>query len=160
MKKLRKDNKGFTLVELIVVLVILAILAAILVPALLGYIDEAKQKQIVLHGKSIYTASQTVASKYYAKAKDLTNDTPAKSSSGFAKDVYTIADMADFGDNADAWVSFSGKDKHKGYVVDQIAYTEDGENWIWFDGTSWESGSGSVASASEKVQVNKSKAGN
>ena len=38
MKKM-KENKGFTLVELIVVIVILAILAAILVPALLGYID-------------------------------------------------------------------------------------------------------------------------
>ena len=38
----RKKDKGFTLVELIVVLVILAILAAILVPALLGYIDRAK----------------------------------------------------------------------------------------------------------------------
>lgn len=37
-KKL-KDNKkkGFTLVELIVVLVILAILAALLIPALTGY---------------------------------------------------------------------------------------------------------------------------
>ena len=36
-------NKGFTLVELIVVLVILALLAALLVPALLGYIDKAKE---------------------------------------------------------------------------------------------------------------------
>ena len=44
MKKFKNDNKGFTLVELIVVLVILAILAAILVPALLGYIDEARNK--------------------------------------------------------------------------------------------------------------------
>jgi prepilin-type N-terminal cleavage/methylation domain-containing protein len=50
MKKM-KENKGFTLVELIVVIVILAILAAILVPALLGYIDRAKGQQIVLNGK-------------------------------------------------------------------------------------------------------------
>lgn len=34
-----KKKRGFTLVELIVVLVILAILAALLVPALTGYID-------------------------------------------------------------------------------------------------------------------------
>ena len=147
MKKMKNDNKGFTLVELIVVLVILAILAAILVPALLGYIDEAKQKQIVLHGKSVYTASQTVASKYYAKAKDLTADAPANSSSGFAKDVWTIADMGEFGDSAQAWVSFSGKDKHAGYVVDKMAYTEDNVDWIYFDGSSWESGSGTKPSS-------------
>ncbi|MBQ1326631.1 MAG: type II secretion system protein, partial [Eubacterium sp.] len=42
---MKKNNKGFTLVELIVVLVILAILAAVLVPALLGYIDKAKKKK-------------------------------------------------------------------------------------------------------------------
>ena len=32
MKNLRKDNKGFTLVELIVVIAILGVLAAVLVP--------------------------------------------------------------------------------------------------------------------------------
>ena len=41
--KFQKNKQGFTLVELIVVLVILAILAALLVPALTGYIDRAKE---------------------------------------------------------------------------------------------------------------------
>lgn len=37
-----KKNKGFTLVEVIVVLVILAVLAAVMVPSMTGWIDKAK----------------------------------------------------------------------------------------------------------------------
>lgn len=43
---LKKDGnkKGFTLVEVIVVLVILAILAALIVPAMTGWISKSKAK--------------------------------------------------------------------------------------------------------------------
>ncbi len=67
MKK--NNNKGFTLVELIVVLVILAILAAILVPALLGYIDKAKEGQYMEEAHSILTAVQAYETEQYAKGK-------------------------------------------------------------------------------------------
>jgi len=69
MKKRSKEQKAFTLVELIVVLVILAILAAILVPALLGYIDRAKQKQDVLEARYYKQACQTVLSELYAQGE-------------------------------------------------------------------------------------------
>lgn len=39
----KNTKRGFTLVELIVVLVILAILAALLIPALTGYIESQKE---------------------------------------------------------------------------------------------------------------------
>ena len=60
-------NSGFTLVELIVVLVILAILAAVLVPALLGYIDEAKKKQDIVNAKALMTALQTSLTEEYGR---------------------------------------------------------------------------------------------
>ena len=62
-----KRKKGFTLVELIVVLVILAILAALLVPALTGYIDKAKEKKVIAETRMLHTAIQTEMSALYAK---------------------------------------------------------------------------------------------
>lgn len=62
-----KSKKGFTLVELIVVLVILAILAALLIPALTGYIDKAKEKKVIAETRMLHTAIQTEMSALYAK---------------------------------------------------------------------------------------------
>lgn len=68
MFKKLKDKKGFTLVELIVVLVILAILAALLVPALTGYIDKARNKQIIAETRSAVMAAQTLVDEAYAQS--------------------------------------------------------------------------------------------
>ncbi len=64
----KKDNKGFTLVELIVVIVILAILAALLVPALIGWIDRAKDEKYAVEARNIYLATQAEISTAYAKS--------------------------------------------------------------------------------------------
>lgn len=53
MKKLNK--KGFTLIELIVVIAILAILAAILIPALTNYIQKATDAKNQANCRSLYT---------------------------------------------------------------------------------------------------------
>lgn len=64
-----KEKKGFTLVELIVVLVILAILAALLIPALTGYIDKARKESVVAETRQVVMAAQTLVSEKYGTTK-------------------------------------------------------------------------------------------
>lgn len=65
------NEKGFTLVELIVVLVILAILAAVLTPALLGYIDKARQEKEMTRASTLRDITQAELVELYGKNKGL-----------------------------------------------------------------------------------------
>lgn len=90
MFKKLKEKKGFTLVELIVVLVILAILAALLIPALTKYIDKAKEKDIIAETRQVVMAAQTLTDEAYAK-KDVNGEVK------YGEDVTqaAVADLAE-----------------------------------------------------------------
>lgn len=64
MKLIKKDKKGFTLVELIVVIAILAILALILIPAITGYIKKADQSSIESSARSLHSVAATYVAEY------------------------------------------------------------------------------------------------
>ncbi len=67
LQNLKKDKKGFTLVEMIVVIVIIGILLAILIPGMFSYISKAKDKQIMVNARTAYLNMSTAIAELYGK---------------------------------------------------------------------------------------------
>ena len=116
-QKRRSKKGGFTLVELIVVLVILAILAALLIPTLTGYIDRAKEKNVIAETRQAVMAAQTLYDEAYAGvAKNGKVEAPKDA------EILKLAELTDkgklgTGDNA---VKFDGN------KVSKLVYTHNG----------------------------------
>ena len=71
LKKLR-NKKGFTLIEIVVVLAIMAILAAAAIPTMNGILNDAKDQTHMAEARSVYVAAQ------YLAVKDQATPTTAK----------------------------------------------------------------------------------
>ncbi|WP_294761299.1 type II secretion system protein [uncultured Gemmiger sp.] len=88
----KQKQKGFTLVELIVVLVILSILAALLVPSLTGYIEKTHKTKVLAETRMVHTAVQTTVSEYYGTDKWAKYGEYLGQDSEALKDKYYLAD--------------------------------------------------------------------
>ena len=128
-------KKGFTLVELIVVLVIIAILASIGVMALLGMIDKAKEKEYIAEGEAALAATEIMMSDAYTDnvtylSKEIRSQAKetAKAPDGTSFTIWT----------ADSFSKADGTYKSmRSYSISEAMYkTEDGY-YVYFDGSEW-----------------------
>ena len=98
LRRTLRDRRGFTLVELVVVLVILGIAASFAVPALTGYIDTSKEKKAVSEAQACVMAATRLGAAQYAKVQQHNVNVSLNSGAGAAKD-----------DSLDRWAPVDGQ---------------------------------------------------
>lgn len=63
LREMRNNKKGFTLIEMIVVIVIIAILVALAVPAVMGYVSDAREAKLKAAASAGVTTMQVAMAK-------------------------------------------------------------------------------------------------
>jgi len=127
LNQLKQDKKGFTLIEIVIVLVIIAILAAMLVPSMMGWIDDSKKKSFLQEARSALTATQAeIANMYVAGETNIPTSFAAGSSylDGVSKKVgRTVAA------NEISWTLDGDEIDTFTYTGEKYTVTWDGDKW-------------------------------
>ena len=71
MKQNNKSRKGFTIVELVIVIAVIAILAGVLIPTFSNVVDKANDSSALQEARNVYT-------NYMAEFNYSTGETPAE----------------------------------------------------------------------------------
>lgn len=124
LDSVRKNKKGFSLVELIIVIAIMVALIAVMAPAFVKYVQKSRDSALATAAESFYTAAQT----FYGDPDETPQLTTGSLSiqvqtaaSGSAPIVITPAD--DAGNDMAAIKALAGVDTTKKMGASDYIYT-------------------------------------
>lgn len=131
-------RKGFTLIELTVVIAIIVVLSAIIVPNLSGSVSKASNVEALANAKQVYAAALQVAALNTETPGALTagsstdDDTDAAAIKAIIGEGYTVtisstAPTGDMDDNAVCIVIDNGKPTAAYFESSDVKYPEDPE---------------------------------
>lgn len=140
MLRVKKRDKGFTLVEIIVVLLIIGILLAITIPSIMGYVRKVKEAQYIADARSVYLTAERLsyemfATEFIEKKEEGMSKLPNEKITGIIKkiksehknddinivDVIVYYDDIEESDYAGEGVYYSIKNSIKNHYISKIA---------------------------------------